>query len=644
MLLKKQNPYLGLANIPILIIDQSSHSDYFNISNLQPTLTSGKNMFKLYGNHALLQKGSEIMVEVIDDNGEQIFHTVNDYVDPLDRRMVTVWIFPDTPPGPAHVNIVGTAKRRPNGRQIPLSWEGKPNVRWRRKIEIDPLAINTTPITFLNAPFVSIAESKRNQISQSYASGSSLLLQDESIGNLTYNMNTVDATLTFDTFQVTSNMLGGQVKLTPPISLVDSWTTPASPPDYYANIISIENASQVRCTPKYSFAATFADQSRNTGQGGGGTISTTVYPETFATSNTTMSYFQTASAYTTTSVEESFANIVLANIDPMAGDVDTIRAYMRQTSEIDWQFADEVDVEGKELFVDPDNIFNRLPCGKFTSLDIFTNYWESGSVGITPDPQITINDADLMDSIQISGSEDFVGYPDAYFKINSTKTFSVYAGNKYYLAFRTKSTGSVDTSAGMSIPVMKAYMSGSGMQEIEAGLGKLIVTCTATDYTPQTYAPIHFVNGFPVSPMTRDGGRSNQIPLPNSPANPVQPNYATTSTYMGFEFTADADGTVVPVFKIESGKWWIADISVQAMSETGFTPNHTFMDAKLTTAYSDVRLDFKFEFYNPIGLKADYIHYEYDLDFALLNSQIITSLSMIGDMILGDGIILQGTA
>ena len=101
--LEKRNEYLGLAVIPILITDQSDHSDYFNVSNLEMILTGGKNAFKVTGNHQLLVKGSEIKVELTDLNGTPIFHTVNRYRDNLDRRLVTVWVFEDTPPGPVMV-------------------------------------------------------------------------------------------------------------------------------------------------------------------------------------------------------------------------------------------------------------------------------------------------------------------------------------------------------------------------------------------------------------------------------------------------------------------------------------------------------------------------------------------------------------
>ena len=183
---------------------------------------------------------------------------------------------------------------------------------------------------------------------------------------------------------------------------------------------------------------------------------------------------------------------------------------------------------------------------------------------------------------------------------------------------------------------------------------------------------------FPVAPMTPSGQPANIIAAPvaafatptqglnssqssNSPsalanptlaqilaANPVQtPDYALMDgATFGVEFIADVDGEIVPVFIIENGTWWVADVSIQARAESGFTPNHTFMEAQLTSlGYENSHLDFKFEFYNPVGQKADYIHYIYDTDFAMQNGLSIASgtTEIIGTLILGSGIILQGT-
>ena len=85
---------------------------------------------------------------------------------------------------------------------------------------------------------------------------------------------------------------------------------------------------------------------------------------------------------------------------------------------------------------------------------------------------------------------------------------------------------------------------------------------------------------------------------------------------------------------------------IQARAESGFTPNHTFMEAQLSKlGFQNSVLDFKFEFYNPVGLKAEYEHEVLGTEFAMENGYSIANgtTEIIGTLILGSGIILQGT-
>jgi hypothetical protein len=296
---------------------------------------------------------------------------------------------------------------------------------------------------------------------------------------------------------------------------------------------------------------------------------------------------------------------------------------------------------------------------------------------------------------------------NSYIKFNSvtTKPIQVFAGDRYYVSMRLKSQGVIDAIAGQqSRPKIRLFMSGSGVIDEGEGHGKEVRTIQAPDppivtptnaavptfpsfpatiYTPailnqapaarmansSTSAGNVSVQAFPVAPMSPTGQPSANVSVPatnfvtshgsNSPAAlanptfaqtaaanpPPSPEYSMDGSTFAVEFVADADGSIVPNFIIENGTWWIADVSIQARAETGFTPNHTFMEAQLSSlGYQNSRLDFKFEFYNPLGLKADYIHYEYDTEFAMLNGLSISNgtTEIIGTLILGSGIILQG--
>jgi hypothetical protein len=347
--LEKRNEYLGLGQIPVLITDQSDHSDYFNVSSLQPTLTSGKNMFKLTGNSQLLEKGTEIKVELIDVYGTPIFHTVNQYIDGLDRRLVTVWIFDDTPPGPVFVNIVGTAKVRPNGKPVPDSWGGRPNVRWRRKVEVEPMKVNDTPILFNRIPRVFLSEVERGQVSQSFNTGVGALATHSQGAGLYYTRGTQNSgVLQFDiaTTPLTSEMIGGVIEIKAPATINAQYESPSEPPIYYANINDITSAQDAQVSPSYNYLATQLLRSQAGNVNSYQTV--TAAPTSFFATEFTISYLQHPTTYTTSSTVDSYANIILANIDPMCGDVASIKAYMRQTGTQQWFLADEQTVESKE--------------------------------------------------------------------------------------------------------------------------------------------------------------------------------------------------------------------------------------------------------------------------------------------------------
>ena len=727
--LQKRNEYLGLAIIPILITDQSDHSDYFNVSNLEMILTGGKNAFKVTGNHQLLVKGSEIKVELTDLNGTPIFHTVNRYRDNLDRRLVTVWVFEDTPPGPVFVTLVGIAKTRPNGRSIPKSWEGRPNVRWRRRVEVEPFRINNTPILFNRTPRVFLSEVERGAVSQSYNTGSGMLAQYSGTTGFHYQrggQNTGQITFDPDDHlgSITSEMIGGMISVKPPASVNAAFSSPTSPPEGFFNITDIPNAQTAMISPGYNYLAQMVQRSQ---VGQNLTQTVTAAPQEFFATEFTISYHQAPATYTTSSTVNSYANIILANIDPMCGDVASIKAFMREVGTSQWYLADEQIIESKELFVDTANIFDRHPIGKFLTITTYNEYWETNIYGSGTAPTVTRNDVELMNSLQISGSEALLGAADranSYIKFSSTtnRPIQVFAGDRYYVSMRLKSQGVIDAISGQqSRPKIRVMMSGSGVSpdsSIFNGLeGKEVRTIQAPN--PPTPTPSNASNpafptfpavvyspailnaapaqltanqvnntqalsrtanvttpqAFPVAPMTPTGQQINQISLPatnfalptstvqtgnavgptrnptfaqTAAANPApSPNYDMSGQTFAVEFTADADGTIVPAFLIEHGTWWIADVSIQARAESGFTPNHTFMEANISSlGFQNSRLDFKFEFYNPVGVRADYIHYEYDSDFAMLNGLNIANgtTEIIGTMILGNGIILQGVA
>lgn len=114
----------------------------------------------------------------------------------------------------------------------------------------------------------------------------------------------------------------------------------------------------------------------------------------------------------------------------------------------------------------------------------------------------------------------------------------------------------------------------------------------------------------------------------------ASPNYSTE--HISFNFAADSDGTIVPVFQVLKGKWVISDVSIRSSVESGFTPNHTIVEARVPEYQNDDVLDFKFEFFDFNGVRSDLIVVSESIDFNGGNVYIN------GEGFLGEGIIFDG--
>jgi hypothetical protein len=68
----KRGVELGLLKKPADVIDTEYLSKYFVLQEFSPELTAGKNSVTFNGSE-YLKKGSEVLVECIDSNGEPLY-------------------------------------------------------------------------------------------------------------------------------------------------------------------------------------------------------------------------------------------------------------------------------------------------------------------------------------------------------------------------------------------------------------------------------------------------------------------------------------------------------------------------------------------------------------------------------------------
>ena len=122
-----------LASYDVLINDTTPESTYFGVSQFPDGLTGGKNGFLISGT-PLLEANSKILVEVINSDGQTIYHEpVRNYMEGR-ARLLSFEVYEDTPPGIYTVILLGQAVMYANGVQVPSQWRNSYNVRWTRKV------------------------------------------------------------------------------------------------------------------------------------------------------------------------------------------------------------------------------------------------------------------------------------------------------------------------------------------------------------------------------------------------------------------------------------------------------------------------------------------------------------------------------
>ncbi len=674
-----------------LITDNKYDSAYFKVSELKSELHGGKNIFKLKGNSALLEKGYPVEIEVTMENQEEpIYHEVNKFIDSSQRRIITIYIYPEQDPGIATITIVGVARRRPNGRLIPESFKGKRNVIWQREVFVDAEKPNITDILFAQQPRITINEHVKSVLSESFQQGTTSEVTLQNQGSISYsypqespvggfgskgaNVPNIIATATGFTFS--SSMEGGTLTIPNPTSTanpqpnsnltnIPAFKASGQPntTDYTASIVQVINSTTAKLSTPYQYEY-FYSHTTSPSKGFQGPVSydirITYSPFTFSSNTYKIAYNQEAIDLTVSSLNKvSYANIILANIDPIGGDVYRTKVSMRtaglQTFDL---LADEV-IESNELLVDENNVFKIQKLGFFPSGDSgqAITKWNATIVKkdptFTATPEIKRDSETLIDAMMISGSLALSGSANRdqnYVRVNCTKPIQVFKDCNYVISFKTRAFTELDderNSNNKGRAEMRVYLSGSAVDEFVPGLGARLDAgqLRGPSVSPvNIFNPIDFKNNnFNANPQmfmnvaksstVAFGTPTTEVGIPDIGANSLP---AVDKDLMIFDFTPVRDGTIVPVFQVKFGKWVVSQISIKSGIESGFTPNHTIIEARVPEYQNDDILDFKIEFFNINSVRSDLILLKENISFEGGNTYINN------EGFLGEGIIFDG--
>ena len=164
-IIKKYSPYQNLGSYKVFIEDGDPNSLYFNVTELEQTLTGGKNSF-LFEGSPYLKKGSKVRFEALDVEGNTL------YIEPGVQAgktfkdgtsiVMAVHIYDDTPIGIGSLQITAELDRYidDNGseRIIPDEFKDRPNVRWTQTFKINPKIPNKTEVRFFKRPTFTVSE------------------------------------------------------------------------------------------------------------------------------------------------------------------------------------------------------------------------------------------------------------------------------------------------------------------------------------------------------------------------------------------------------------------------------------------------------------------------------------------------------
>ena len=581
---KKQPVYKRLDTVPVLFTDQSEYSpQIFDITDYPSRLTAGKNILRFRGNSANLARNAPLDIEILDYNGEPIYHEITTYIAEDKSRVVSIYIYPDTSPGPATITLL-TEVQSINRQVVPENWKNVYNAKWSRTVYVNPTLVNESEIIFETLPTVDIEEQVGVQLDRTYQVGQYVTYDSGSVKYISLN-NSPALILTSGAFS--SSMKGGTVTINNPINPLPNPVYNFTAVPYTTTIKKVLNTSSVLLDTEYSIASTHS-----------------IFPHTytsFENSSYSLSYDQSPS-YTETQNSESYAIIKINNLDPLTGDISRIKTYINNAGTVGtWEQISDIELDETEIFVTntasitPDIsigiINNQTTINTYYTSSVYTNNSLIGTASLT------YNNSVLSNSMRVSGSGDVIitqiknQYAGSFIKDAEYKIVLDAVGQK------------VLANASMSI-----YLSGSAFN---------------LDVTDK------YNNQFP----KQLGKKIGQLYLNES---------EQTKRYddITFSFKADETGDGVLLFVLESGQWYISDIRTTSDNDAGYTPNYTRIRALVPTSHkSDVQLNFKIEYYNAAGFKCKQDNYVNNVPWAGGNRYIDGDYSMLtGSLYVADSL------
>ena len=276
----------------------------------------------------------------------------------------------------------------------------------------------------------------------------------------------------------------------------------------------------------------------------------------------------------------SYADVRVANIRTFSGDVFRTKIYRKSEESIgDYEVFADLPLESSELLLNTHEGTGLERTGYFIGQEDINKYWEvsQSAAGVTGAPSASVMAYDIdkqMDSMYISGSTLEVNQ-SVEVKLKKTYAFTLEENVNYDFTAELygittpkvlqTETGGTETK---SVAELEVYLSGSnipaqqGSEAFGAKLGVLRIS-----------------------------------------ENETEKDFKVTTG--DFESTAKSENCIL-ILKVNSGKWYVSDISIRPATETGFSPDlFTFQAPMPANEQRPETYEFIAEFYDVNNNQAD---------------------------------------
>jgi hypothetical protein len=564
----------NLAKYDVLIEDTSPNSIYFQVTNLPPSFTGGRNSFLLAGS-STLKPASSIQIEILDADGIPIFQNpVSKYVQG-DSRLISVEINENTVVGFATIIILGQTTVQPNGQPVPPDWQNSYNVRWTKQILVEPKLRNTSPLILENAPVVFSEESRLYGAGTSSYSTSSvpftasltpLLYSSFQIGYVLKAESPTKFSASYEGGYITGSMFIDRLSssLFIPITDILNDTTAFST----GQLITLEDGRVVDklylqsgsyITPLFGSSSTI-------------TSSAQLVYNTLVTSNT--------------SSKTSFGKLRIVNLDTVSGEIFKFKVYSKVATDYsDYKLIADVPIVTSELLV-TGSIRGDLPIGNFDISPITSTNWycdrlETSSNVVYP----------------ISGSTAYYdsSTPVLPFTLSVTDDILLRSIRAEITSSNNqKFDGSISSSGYFigNINSVRVFPTTEYTLDFDAYYKKTSASINLTGVEPKVDIYLIGVDGTTIIDNNPLGQKIGTLTLPTG---------AETYWYQDqqFNFTPQLaiDGNVGIRFVVSNGFWYFSEISLKPASDKLFAPDEATILIPNTEYYNEY-LQHKIEFFD----------------------------------------------